>query len=96
MLIIPMVTRTIKKSVKYRDLGGKSIIIDRELTREDVMTTDNWACWNFIDRRPDIKDVCVHKRYFYGHAEDNLGYVVCEDELESEVPQTKDNINGVS
>jgi len=96
MIIIPMVTRTVKKSVKYRDLGGKSIVIDRELTREDVMTTDNWACWNFIDRRPDVKDVLVHKRYFYGHAEDNLGYVVCEDELESEVPQVKDNINGVS
>lgn len=96
MIIIPMVTRKIKKSVTYRGLGGKTIIIDRELTRDDIMTTENWACWNFIDRRPDIKDVWVRKRYFYGHAEDNLGYVVCEDELESEVPQTKDNTNGVS
>ena len=41
MIIIPMVTRTVKKSVKYRDLGGKSIVIDRELTREDVITTEN-------------------------------------------------------
>lgn len=95
MIIIPMVTRKIKKSVTYRDLGGKTIIIDRELTREDVLTTENWACWNFIDRRPDVKDIWTRKRYFYGHAEDNMGYVVCEDELESEVPQTKDHTNGV-
>lgn len=95
MIIIPMVTRKVKKSVKYRDLGGKSIIIDRELTREDVITTENWACWNFCDRRPDIKDVLVRKRYFYGHAEDGLGYVVCEDELESEVPKTKENASGL-
>ena len=35
MIIIPMVTRKIKKSVTYRGLGGKTIIIDRELTRDD-------------------------------------------------------------
>ena len=95
MIIIPIVTRKIKKSVTYRDLGGKTIIIDRELTRDDVLTTENWACWNFIDRRPDVRNAFVHKRYFYGHAEDNMGYVVCEDELESEVPQVKDHANGV-
>ena len=95
MIIIPMVTRIIKKSVKYRDIGGKSIIIDRELTRDDVMTTENWACWNFIDRRPDVKDAWTHKRYFYGHCEDNLGYVVCEDELESGVPKTEEKLSGV-
>lgn len=95
MIIIPIVTRKIKKSVTYRDLGGKTIIIDRELTRDDVLTTENWACWNFIDRRPDVRNAFTHKRYFYGHVEDNMGYVVCEDELESEVPQTKANKNGV-
>lgn len=95
MQIIPMVTRIIKSNVKYRGLGGKKIVIDRELTREDILHTDNWTCWNFIDRRPEVKDVWKKHRYFYGHAEDNLGYVVCDDELESEVPKIESDKNGV-
>lgn len=95
MINLPIITVKVKSSVKYRDLGGKKITIEKELTREDVLHTDNWACWNFIDRRPDVRDVWVHKRYFYGHAEDGLGYVVCEDELESEILQRKNKSNGI-
>ena len=69
-------------TLKYRNLGGKTIRLERELTPEEVAKTGNWACWNFIDRRPDY----YNKRCFYGHAEDGFGYVVCEDELESGVP----------
>jgi len=93
---IPIITSKIKSSVTYRNIGGKYIVIDRELTRKDIMNTENWACLNFIDRRPDIKDIWTGKRFFYGHLEDNLGYVVCEDELESEIPQMKDMPNGLS
>lgn len=93
MINIPIVTRKIKPNLKYRNLGGETIIIDTELTRTDILTENNWACWNFIDRRPDIKDVGIHKRYFYGHTKNNLGYVVCEDELESEIPKTNSDTN---
>lgn len=95
MINLPIITVNVKSSVKYRDLGGKKITIEKELTREDVLHTDNWACWNFIDRRPEVKDIWKKHRYFYGHAEDNLGYVVCDDELESEVPKIESDKNGV-
>ena len=70
----------IKSTVKYRQLGGQIIRLERELTAEDIENAGNWACWNFMDRRGNDYST---KKCFYGHAEDGLGYVVCEDELES-------------
>lgn len=90
MQTIPIITRKIKKSVKYRNLGGQNIVIDRELNKDDVKHAENWACYNFMDRRKDFNNYFL-KRCFYGHAEDGLGYVVCEDELESEVPKLEGN-----
>lgn len=77
--------RTIKKSVKYRNIGGKSISIERTLTKQDIIkqtTNGNWACYNFIDRRSDFPVLTSNTIFYYGHCEDGLGYIVCEDELE--------------
>lgn len=78
-----LVSRKIKSDVKYRDLGGKTIQIEREVPVRDLMelaSRGNWAVYNFIDRRPDIHWDYPLKIY-YGHV-GNLGYVVAEDELE--------------
>lgn len=78
-----LVSRKIKSDVKYRDLGGKTIQIEREVPVRDLITlasSGNWAVYNFIDRRPDIHWDYKYKIY-YGHVGD-LGYVVAEDELE--------------
>ena len=77
--------RTIKKSVKYRDIGGKSISIEKTLTKKDIINqtnTGNWACYNFIDRRSDFSTLTNNTKFYYGHCNDGLGYIVCEDELE--------------
>ena len=44
-------------------------------------TSGNWACYNFIERRKDFAWI-ANKKFYYGKGEDNLGYVVCSDELE--------------
>lgn len=78
-----LVSRKIKDSLKYRDLGGKTIRIEREIpvrSLMDLASQGNWAVYNFIDRRPDITWAYPLKIY-YGHVGD-LGYVIAEDELE--------------
>ena len=78
-----LVSRRIKDTVKYRDIGGKTIVIDREVPVRDLTKykeNGNWAVLNFLDRRPDI-NWGYDKKIFYGHV-GNLGYVVAEDELE--------------
>ena len=77
------ITRTIKKNITYRDLGGKSINIEREIPLMDLWKLakeGNWACYNFIDRKQNL-DVFFQYKIYYGHVGD-LGYVVSEDELE--------------
>ena len=81
-----MQLRTIKKSVKYRDLGGKSISIEKVLTKKNILDealNGNWACYNFMDRRTDFNNLIDNTKFYYGHAQDGLGYVICEDELEA-------------
>ena len=78
--INPMVTRKIKKDVKYDGIGGKDILIEMELPSSEVDITRNWACINFVVRRPDIP-IGSNLKCYYGHV-DNLGYIVAEDELE--------------
>lgn len=80
-----MKTRKIKKFVDHQGIGGKEIIIERELTPDEVderALEGNWACLNFALRRDDFLPD-FNKKCFYGHVGD-LGYVVCEDELEQE------------
>lgn len=88
-----ILTKTLKNDFNYRGLGGKKITLEKELTREEVKKAENWACYNFLDRRPDT-GTWYTKRLFYGHAEDNLGYVVCEDEIEGEIPKFE-SVSGI-
>lgn len=78
-----MISRKLKKDFKYRGLGGKTIIIEFELTKDEIVTRmaeGNWACYNFMDRRKDFNTFFTQKLY-YGKV-DGLGYVVAEDELQ--------------
>lgn len=81
----------IKKDFKYRKLGGHPFYKERELDTDTVIDKavfeGNWACANFIDRRPDYDCNFPYKLY-YGHADDGLGYVIAEDELE-EIPDNE-------
>lgn len=77
-----LISKTIKKSLKYRNLGGKMILIEKEVPISEIFSLaneGNWACYNFLNRRPDI-DRFYNKKIYYGHV-DNLGYLITEDEL---------------
>lgn len=73
----------IKEEVKHQNIGGKDIIIERILTADevdDLAIQGNISCFNFCLRRDDFLPE-FNKTLYYGHV-GNLGYVVCEDELE--------------
>lgn len=77
------IKRTIKKDFAYRNLGGKTITIEREVPLLDLWKLSregNWACYNFLNRRKDVDGFFPYKIY-YGHV-NNLGYIISEDELE--------------
>lgn len=78
------ISRRLKKSFTYRNLGGKEILIEFEVKKEEVLhkalVEGNWACYNFMDRRKDF-NINFTKKLYYGKV-DCLGYVVAEDELE--------------
>ena len=84
----------VKKDFMYRDvdgtrnLAGKEFRVDFELTPDEVdeqAMKGNMACLNFCFRRNDFLPE-FNKKLYYGHimSDDgfNLGYVMCEDELE--------------
>lgn len=75
----------IKRNFKYRKLGGHLFYKERELDIDTVVDKaifeDNWACINFMNRRPDYDCNFPYKLY-YGHVDDGLGYIIAEDELE--------------
>ena len=75
-------TYKINKGVKHQGIGGKKIMIERELTADEVdeqALKGNMACFNFCVRRADFLPD-FNKKLYYGHV-GNLGYIVCEDEL---------------
>ena len=79
----------IKKNVQHQGICGKNIFLERKLTPDEVdkqAWNGNIACLNFCMRRKDFLPE-FNKELFYGHV-GNLGYVVCEDELETK----KDNV----
>ena len=78
-------TYRIKESVTHQGIGGKEIQLERYLTPDEVderAMNGNIACLNFCMRRNDFLPD-FNMNLYYGHV-DNLGYVVCEDELELE------------
>jgi len=77
-------TYKIKENVEHQEIGGKTIVLERELTPDEVDDNamgGNIACLNFCMRRDDFLPDFNQKLY-YGHV-GFLGYVVCEDELET-------------
>lgn len=76
----------IKENVEHQNIGGKEIIIERELTIDDILDTNfnemPIAMYNFIMRRNDLLEEKYGKRkVYYGHV-GILGYFVADDELE--------------
>ena len=84
----------VKENVTHQGIGGKEIILERYLTPDEVdnkASNGNIACLNFCMRRDDFLPE-FNKNLYYGHVGD-LGYVICEDELE-EVSSTLDHKKG--
>lgn len=84
-----LVKKKIKHSVTHQCIGGKTFIVDdqisRKLTPDEVFNRavmGNFACANFVNRRKDFGPDFKHKLY-YGKV-DGLGYIVAEDEFEEE------------
>lgn len=82
-----MDVRKIKTKVTHQEIGGKDFVIDWDVSRKLTPTSvlnraknGNWACYNFINRRPDFDEKFPYKLY-YGKV-GMLGYIVSEDELE--------------
>lgn len=76
-------TYKIKKCVDHQGIGGKEILIEKELLPDEVFEQSwagNIACYNYCMRRPGNYLDNFGKKLYYGHV-GNLGYVVCEDEL---------------
>lgn len=78
----------INKNVKHQGIGGKEIIIEKELTIDDILDKNlkemPIAMYNFVLRRIDlIEEEYGSRKVYYGHVGD-LGYFVADDEIESE------------
>lgn len=77
------IKKKINKNVTHQGIGGKEILIEMEVPKDEVFTngiSGNWACYNFMKRRNDFNCNFPHKTY-YGKV-NGLGYIVAEDELE--------------
>lgn len=77
------IKKKVNKNIKHQNIGGKEILIEMEVSKEEVFTNailGNWACYNFIQRREDFNYNFPHKIY-YGKV-NNLDYIVAEDKLE--------------
>ena len=75
----------INKNIEHQDIGGKKIIIEKELTIDDVLDKDfkemTIAMYNFIMRRMDLmEDKYGNRKVYYGHVGE-LGYFVADDEI---------------
>lgn len=93
-----MLIKKISNKVTYRDLGGEMFIVDEGITEtltndkvfEMGMLHNNWACYNFIQRRRDFKHDFPYKLY-YGKV-DGLGYIMAEDEFVENEPAAQEGV----
>ncbi len=79
----------INKNVEHQNIGGKEIIIEKELTIDDILDTNfdkmPIAMYNFIMRRTDLlEEKYGERKVYYGHV-GILGYFVADDELEGDI-----------
>jgi len=73
----------IDPKVKHQSIGGKEIIIEREMTIGDILDGDvdmSIALYNFMVRREDFFTLDYDLKVYYGHV-GFLGYFVAEDEI---------------
>lgn len=80
------IKKRINKNVDHQGIGGKEIMIEFEIPREEFLKkVDEWnpACVNLFKRRfeVDFEDENLKYKIYYGKV-DHLGYAVLEDELE--------------
>mgnify|MGYP001738542546 CR=1 FL=1 len=72
---------TIKKEVKHQEIGGKEIILEREMFFEEAPLTI--AFNNYVQRKGRVVE--SDKKIYYGHIKSGdfyLGYFVDDDDLE--------------
>ena len=74
----------IHSDVEHQGIGGKEIIIEKEMTYDDILDTNlnemPIAMYNFIMRRMDLGIKHGRMKIYYGHV-GYLGYFVSEDEI---------------
>lgn len=67
MVVVNMNKFIVKPEVTHQGIGGKEFIPEMELDIDDVIFKGtiggNWACMNFLDRRPDINGPRQHDNY---------------------------------
>ena len=73
----PMLIGTVAKSITFQGIGGKEIIIEREVNIDD--TPGTIALWQFMERTMNAGKIIPSKAY-YGHI-GGLGYFVGKDEV---------------
>ena len=86
--------------VEHQGIGGKEIRIEREMSIAEAMDLGTIVAAIFFCRRPDLMNFWKEKKkegkevgggkVYYGHV-GYLGYLVYEDELESEVTDDEGN-----
>ena len=81
-----MKKKIIKENVDHQGIGGKEIIIEREITVKDILNTNfdkmTIAMANFALRRSDLLFEAgkENMKVYYGHV-GILGYFVADDEI---------------
>lgn len=72
------------EKIEHQGIGGKEIIIEKELTISDVLNTNlkemTIAMSNFIMRRKDFMELDEDMKVYYGHV-GFFGYFVADDEI---------------
>lgn len=63
-----IVKRRILPHIKHQDIGGKVILIERELTVAEVGQHNGIGAWNFFERRRDLTSPKYDNvKVYYGH-----------------------------
>lgn len=84
----------IKKEVKYQNIGGKKMTLDKEMCIGDILDTKfsemPIAMFEFAKRRIDLIDEKYEKmNVYYGHVINDkgfsLGYFIAEDEIDKKL-----------
>lgn len=73
----PMLIGKVNKDITLQGIGGKEIIIEREVEVDNTPVTI--ALWQFMERRASTNKLIPDKVY-YGHI-GGLGYFVSKDEV---------------